>query len=474
MRGGSRGPAHASSPRSGRVLYVVEGFERGFDECMRSDVGSRPWAAARQSRGCGVVGWSAWRAPAPRCAAPDSLCVVLFGGGRAWAATGHGFLSSVGEAPVGTPLGEPTALAVDRADGRVFSADAATGVVNVFSSSGVFQVRLGEGSLFAAGVAVDEATGVVYVADTFQNAVLVFKPSGSGYVLFSEWNGEGLPGQEFGGVTGVAVDNSKGASAGDVYVVDREDQTLQTGAVDVFRPRPAGPEEMLEGERVGVLSAGRMEEPDGVAVSDGTGRVLVADGAKGAVYEFSASGAFEGKLTGAGSPQGSFAGSAEEEGNVSAVAVDDATGDLLVAEAERHLVSEFNPGGVWVGEITDTPSGPLGATSGVAVASSGDVYVADSEHARVDVFGPGVVVPDVAHREGEQTHAHGCGRERDARRGRQSGRTTSSSTARRRRWGRARHPSRSRAAKKRSRRPSKGYTPALAISSGSSAKTKTA
>ncbi len=48
----------------------------------------------------------------------------------------------------------------------------------------------------------------------------------------------------------------------------------------------------------------------------------MADGEKGAVYEYSAAGVLEGKMNGSTSPQGSFAGKEEEEGNVSAVAVD--------------------------------------------------------------------------------------------------------------------------------------------------------
>ncbi len=138
-----------------------------------------------------------------------------------------------------------------------------------------------------------------------------------------------------------------------------------------------------------------MVEPNGVAVSGTSGRVVVADSAKGAFYAFSASGVAEGKFTGSGSPQGSFRGSEEEEGNVSAVAIDEGTGDVLVAEGQRHVVSEFNAAGEWVGWITNTPTGVLGEPRGVAVTASGGVFVADTGLRVVDEFGPGVVVPDV-------------------------------------------------------------------------------
>ncbi len=322
------------------------------------------------------------------------FCGVAFST-QAQAATGHPYLSSLTEAPSGTPLEEPTAVAVDDTDGHVFLADASAGVIDVFSSSGAFLGKIGEGSLFASGVAVDEATGLVYVADSFENAMLVYKPKGSGYELLSEWSGEALPAQEFGEITAIAVDNSASASAGDVYVVDSEDPELSVGVADVFKPKGPGPEEASEGSLVRVLSSGKMEEPNGVAVDGSSGKVYIADSAKGGVYEFSPSGAFEGKLTGKGSPNGTFFGSEEETGNVSAVAIDQSSGDLLVAEAERHLVSEFNPAGEWVGWITATPQGPLSEPLGVAVASSGNVYASDALQGKVNVFGPGVVVPDV-------------------------------------------------------------------------------
>ena len=312
-----------------------------------------------------------------------------------WAATGHGLLSSFSSAAAGS-LVSPAAVAVDRSSGDVFVADPGAGFVDVFDSGGSFLTRLGEGSLLASGVAVNESTGLVFVADSFENAVLVFAPDGKGgYAQVGVWPGEALAGGDFGEVTGVAVDNSAGPSAGDVYVVDAEDAKLLAGVVDVFKPKPAGPEEGSEGELVRVLSKGKMEEPNGVAVDPASGRVLVADSVTGSVLEFSASGSFEGKLSGSTSPIGAF-GKEEDEGNVSAVAVDPVSGDLLVAEGEAGVVSEFNGAGTWVGWIPSTQTAPLAEPRGVAVASSGNVYVGDSALARVDVYGPGVVVPDAS------------------------------------------------------------------------------
>ena len=333
-----------------------------------------------------------------------TLALALWGG-SAYAATGHRFLSSIGEAPAGTPLSEPQALAVDHASGELFVADPPKGVVDVFNSSGAYATQFGEG-IEVVGIAVDEANGDVYVAEP--GGVEAFEPNGSGgYELFSEWSGEGTPGREFEEVTGVAIDNSTkpgDPSAGDVYVLDAEDVLTEAGAVDVFRP--SNPEEAKEGDLakegqfVRALSAHksseRLEEPNGVSVSAASGEVYVADSVKGEVFAYSDAGTLEAKFSGAGSPSGTFLGKEkDEEGNVTAVAVDEGSGDVLVAEAERHVVGELTSGGEWAGSVSGPSGSSFAEPRGVAVAASADLYVADPLAHVVDVFGPGVTVPDV-------------------------------------------------------------------------------
>jgi len=320
------------------------------------------------------------------------MCVLS---GSAYAATGRPFVSSFG-APAGTSFDEIDAVAIDQSDGHVFVGDALSGEVTVFSSSGTLLTQFGLSGMSPVGIAVDEATGDAYVADAFADAVQVFKPNGSGgYVFLSEWFGEDTPNKGFGEVTGVAVNNSAGAFGGDVYVVDGEDPASGAGAVDVFRPNPAGATEAEEGVLSNVLvpKGTGMEEPNGIAISRESGEALVADSAEGAIYEFGAGGTFEAKLRGAGSPQGTFGGPDEEEGNVTALALDETTGDIMVAEAERRVVSELNPAGEWIGWETSTPAGPLIEPRGIAVGATGQVYVADAGRQLVDVFGNAAVVP---------------------------------------------------------------------------------
>jgi DNA-binding beta-propeller fold protein YncE len=317
---------------------------------------------------------------------------VLFAvwGPTACAATGHAFLSHLTEAPPGQALGDPVAVTADHKSGDVFVGDNGTKTVDVFTLNGEFVTRVAEG-LAPTAIAVNEKNGEVYVAESSADVVVVFKPDGSGgYQKLSEWSGTNTPEGEFGEVSGVAIDNSNGARAGDVYVVDQ-----LNNVVDTFAPKPEGSEEGNEGTFVEPLKGPALEAPNGVAANGATGQVYVADSALGVVDIYNASGAFERKVNGAGSPNGKFSGpEGEDEGNVAAVGIEDASGDIYVSEAERHLVSQFDPEGTWIGQITDTSVGPLSEPAGVAVASNGDVYVAEPTQAEVDVFGPNVVVPD--------------------------------------------------------------------------------
>jgi hypothetical protein len=332
------------------------------------------------------------------CSLVMALGWLSFAGG-AFGAVGHQFVWSVSEAPMGTGLASPGFVAVNGGSGRVFVGDPGSGFVDVFDASGAFVTRFGGGMLGVVGVAVDEASGDVYVADRYAEGLDVYAPDGQGgYVFVSRWWGTGVPGNEFGEVAGVAVDNSSGPSSGDVYVLESRSAQNGPAAVDVYRPVP-DPQEGEEGHE-GIflrrLTGGTLEAPNAITVSAGSGRVLVADSVTGSILAYSAEDSYEGKVTGQGSPYRSFRGKEEELGNVAGVAVDEMSGDIYVAEAERHAVSQYTPAGEWQGWVAMTPVGDLGEPRGVAVALSGGVFVADAALGVMDRFGPSVVVPSVS------------------------------------------------------------------------------
>jgi WD40-like Beta Propeller Repeat len=340
---------------------------------------------------------SFWRW-APVCCASAVLALLVLCASHASAAVGHRFLSSLTDGSLGTGLLRPVAVAVERSSGRVFVGDRLSGVIDVYGSTGEFEAQFGGGALDVGGIAVDEAAGDVYVADPFHEVVWAFRPDGKGsYRLLAKWPGQAIPGKAFGEVTGVAVDNSEGPSRGNLYVLEANASGVTGGAVDVFKPKP-NPEEGEEGEEghfLGRLSSPKLEKPNGLAVSPGSGRILVADSPKGAIFAYSSSGEYEEKLNGKSSPNGPFNRNGEEPGNVTAIAVDEASGSIYVAETERRVVSQYGSKGAWEGWITETPEGSLGEPRGLARTPEGDVYLADAGLSVVDRFGPDVVVPDV-------------------------------------------------------------------------------
>lgn len=299
------------------------------------------------------------------------------------AALGHPFLSELNEAPPGTSLQTAEGVALDRTSGDVFVAAGEESGVDVFDSSGKFKTTFGagiiEGGPETPAIAVDQS-GRVYVASV--TTVYVFKPNGSGgYALLATWTGANTPEKEFSEIAGIAVDDSSSSSKGDVYVTDRG-----SAAVQVFSPQPEASEEpafltALAGKPL-------IEEVGGVAVSGTTGQVYVAatkEGETGFVEVFSAAHTFESKLAGKGTPGGGL-------GPLGAVAVEEATGDVYVADTEVGALDQLNPAGEWVGWVRAGPGGldlgPLGAV----VSSSGQLYVGSGV---VEIFGPAVTVPDV-------------------------------------------------------------------------------
>ncbi len=322
------------------------------------------------------------------CAASLSLVAAV-----AAAETSHKFLRQITAAPLGTALGGPEALAVDKA-GNLFVADAENGgQIDVFNSTGEYTTQFGaeitEGEV--SGIAVD-ASGRVYVADTSLDVVFVFKPDGfGGYERVAEWTGANTPEEEFGEVSGVAIDNSESATdphAGDVYVADRAD-----GAVWIFKPAA---EESKEGTFVAALKGKPIfEEPSAIAERPSTGQVYVAtlSHEHPIVEVFSDAGAFETKIIGKATPTKSLL-------TVAGLAVEDSTGNVYVSDRENRAVDEFSATGEWLGWLTAAePEGTLvgfASPIGVATTSSGGVYVADGGASVVDVFGPPVTVPDVA------------------------------------------------------------------------------
>ncbi len=262
-------------------------------------------------------------------------------------------------------------------------ADPSNGVVDRFSSAGAYQCQLtGAGSTSGASVSssecdsstagtpsgslaspygdvVDPSTGSFHVSQLTGAAVDQFAPGGG---FQSEIQDPG------GFPQGLAVDGSNH----DVYIAD------SNGGVSVFDPSTSSLSSFSGGGPWVAVD----NDPSSPSYRD----VYVDSGGGVGVYD--PSGALLRTITGPSS--GSF-------GNAQALAVDQTTGDLYVVDYAGQVVYEFDASGSFIGSI-DASSAGVGSWQPFAIAvsaSTGDVYVVDANSNVVDIFGPGVTVPDV-------------------------------------------------------------------------------
>lgn len=175
-------------------------------------------------------------------------------------------------------------------------------------------------------------------------------------------------------------------SAGTVYVADTLNNTIRkiasNGTVSTFAGQAS-----QEGTSDGNGSGARFASPSGVAV-DGAGNVYVTDTANNTVRKITSSGTVT-TLAGVARTNGSTdgTGTAARFSNPSGVAVD-SSGNLYVTDSGNHTIRRITPAGVvttFAGLAGSTGSSDgsgtlarFNAPSGIAIDSAGNLYVADT------------------------------------------------------------------------------------------------
>ena len=279
---------------------------------------------------------------------------------------------------LGSGFSDPTGVAVD-ASGDVFVADQVNSAIyeivavngQVSLSSAVIPV--GSGFSGPRGVAVD-LSGDVFVADRGNNAVYEIMAgtggAAGGQVSLSS---AVIPvGSGFSDPWGVAVDAS-----GDVFVADNGNRSVKE---IVAGTGGAASGQVSSNSTVNFVGSGFVD-PVGVTV-DASGDVFVADNNENAVYEIVAG------TGGAASGQVSLGSAVIPVGSgfskPSGVAVD-SSGDVFVADNDNNAVKEIVAigGQVTSSSTVKTVGGGFSFPSGVAVDGGGDVFVADSGHSAV-------------------------------------------------------------------------------------------
>ena len=265
------------------------------------------------------------------------------------------------------------------------------------------------------GVAAD-AAGNVYIADTGNNTIR--KISGAGVVttlagsvgLAGSANGTGLSASFFG-PQGAAAD-----TAGSVYVTEDNHTIRRITAAAVATTLAGFP--AVTGTGDGIGSAARFNIPSGVAV-DTAGNLYVADSSNHSIRKISSTGVV---TTLAGSP--GLTGAADGAGTTarfnypSGVAID-STGNIYVADFGNHTVRKVTATGVVTtlagkpgssGAANGTGSAALfSSPSGLAVNASGSVFVTDQGNHTIRAISAAGAVTTVAGSPGVSGAVNGLG-----------------------------------------------------------------
>ncbi len=301
----------------------------------------------------------------------------------------------------------PAGVAVD-SSGTVYVADAQNDTIRKITSGGLVSTLAGTagngGSTDAIGaaasfsnpfsVAVDTG-GNVYVADKFNYTIRKITPLGSVSTLAGmagvgggHTDGTGSAAR-FYDPDGVAVDSS-----GNVYVGDQVNYTIRKitpgGAVTTLAGTAGS-----SGSADGTGAAARFTYPEGVAV-DSSGNVYVADRNNSTIRKITPAGVvttLAGTAGSGGTADGT--GAAAQFSSPYSVAVD-AGGNVFVADSGNNLIRKITPAGV----VTTLAGSGAGNTdgsgaaaqfndpNGIAVDSSGNLYVADSNNNSIRIGRP--------------------------------------------------------------------------------------
>ncbi len=271
----------------------------------------------------------------------------------------------------------PRALASDPA-GDTYVADTANERIEVFDPVGDYLRTIGApargpGGLTAPrGLAIDP-TGRLLVSDTVDQRIETFAPGSDAYV--EQWTLAGGHASSFASPSSIGID-----PRGSVYVADTGNARLvHLWGDGTFLGEIGGPADLGGAQLAGASS---------VAVSPATGQTYVADTDHNRVLVYGPQGTLQAKW-GAGAGDGEPGSAPGTFNHPGAVAVAP-SGDVYVADTGNDRIVELSPLG---GILTEwgskgTTGGRFRSPTGIAVDAASRVYVVDGENNRVQVFEP--------------------------------------------------------------------------------------
>ena len=329
-----------------------------------------------------------------------------------------------GALPVNIPgpnasLGTVNGVAVDTAGNSfivvgdyhvVLRVDAASGMVTLAAGNGTPGYSGDNGPATSAqlnwpeGVAVD-ASGNLYIADTNNNRIrkvsggVITTVAGDGNFGY---NGDGMPATSawLNGPYGITVD-----AAGNLYVADTGNGRIRRVSNGTIATVAGNGSFGYNGDNIAATSA-ELTSPSGVAV-DSAGNLYIADLGNNRVRKVSAgiittvagTGAL-GSSTGSGYNGDNIPAASAELDGPWGVAVD-TSGNLYIADTDNNRIRKVaggtittvagNAGFTFGGDNVAATSTSLYAPFGVALDAAGNLYIADTDNYRLRKVSGGII-----------------------------------------------------------------------------------
>ncbi len=284
-------------------------------------------------------------------------------------------------------LGNPVGLAADSA-GNIYVTNAGGFNISKFDSSETFQTQIGSfgssnGRFYLPTGITQDASGNFFVLDSGNDRVQKFDPSFNYLAQFSS----ALSNSHFNFPDGITLDATK-----NVYVVD-----TANNRVEKFDPNG----NYLSAFGDAGTGNGQFNNPSGIAI-DSTGNIYVTDVLNDRVQKFNSSGVFQSQFGSTGTAEGQFS---DPYGITF-----DSTGNIYVTDVQNNRVQKFSPSGTFIStfgwgvsdgidqfEICTAPSscqaglqgtgdGQFTDPRGIAIDSTGNIYVVDNTNNRVEKF----------------------------------------------------------------------------------------
>jgi sugar lactone lactonase YvrE len=252
----------------------------------------------------------------------------------------------------------------------------------------------------AGGIAVD-ASGNVYLADTGNNRVRRIASTTGTIATIAGIGSTNCPpcySGDNGPATGAALDAPSGLALdanGDLYVADSGNFVVRKidGRTGVITTIAGNGTRGSAHDGVPATTAA-LTDPEGVAL-DGEGHLLIADRGDARVRSVDLASGVIGTVAGSG-----VAGSSGDGGPAKTAAVEpsdvavDASHAIWIADAANHRIRRVDPDGTiatiagmgvpgFGGDGQDSKTALLFGPTGISIAKSGDVFIADSRNGRV-------------------------------------------------------------------------------------------